>query len=257
MDPGEVSKVMNPNIVAIIPARSGSKSIRDKNLALLNGYPLLAYSIVAAKMSRHISRVILSTDSENYAELGKKYGAEVPFLRPKNISTDSSTDREFMVHAMQWLKEHEGQTPEYWVHLRPTTPLRDPELIDRAIESIQNKDDVTSLRSAHLCPESPFKWFRKNDEGILVALASEDTSLDRFNGPRQSFPDVHIPDGYVDVVRRSFVMNTELLHGNRVLCFDSPFCIEVDSIEELDRLNYQIEKNGSPLLKQLEKSRGG
>jgi N-acylneuraminate cytidylyltransferase len=115
--------------------------------------------------------------------------------------------------------------------------------------------DATALRSAHLCSESPFKWFRKTLEGNLVALTSEDTSLDRFNLPRQSYPDVYIPDGYVDIVRSSFVLNTELFHGNRVLGYCSPACVEVDSVEELDLLGYQIEKKGSPLLQHLSQTR--
>ena len=242
---------MNKNVVAIIPARSGSKSIRDKNLAQLNGYPLLAYSIIAAKLSKHISRVILSTDSEAYAELGKRYGAEAPLLRPADLSGDRSTDRDFMIHAMQWCRDNEGFVPEYWVHLRPTTPLRDPQKIDDAIEQIMSADDATALRSAHLCAESPFKWFRRTTDGKLVALTTDDTSLDRFNLPRQAYPDVYIPDGYVDIVRASFVMNTDLFHGNRVLGYCSPTCTEVDSAEELEHLAYQIEKKGSPLLQHL------
>src|SRR5574337_1569785 len=113
---------MSKSVIAIIPARSGSESIKDKNLALLGGYPLLAYSIVAVKLSSRIDRVLLSTDSEQYAEIGRRYGAEVPFLRPSVLSTDKSTDREFMVHAMEWVRDHEGHVPEFWMHLRPTTP---------------------------------------------------------------------------------------------------------------------------------------
>ena len=114
------------NIIAIIPARSGSKSVKDKNIALLSGYPLIAYSIVAAKKSELIDRIIISTDSEEYQKIALQYGAEVPFLRPTEYSTDTSTDRDFLIHAMNWLEENERQAPEYWVHLRPTTPLRDP-----------------------------------------------------------------------------------------------------------------------------------
>lgn len=156
-----------------------------------------------------------------------------------------------MFHAMSWIKENEGALPEYWVHLRPTTPLRDPIHVDQALETLQANGEATSLRSAHLCPESPFKWFRKNDSGFLTALVTDETSLDRFNLPRQSYPDVYIPDGYVDIVRSSFVLNTELMHGNRVIGYVSPACTEVDSKEELDILEFQIKKYGSPLLNYL------
>ena len=242
---------MSTPAIAIIPARSGSKSIKDKNLSNLGGYPLLAYSIVAAKLSRRISRVLLSTDSEQYAEIGKYFGAEVPFLRPAELSTDKSTDREFMVHAMKWVQGHEKVLPEYWVHLRPTTPLRNPQHLDEAITKMEGSPEATALRSAHPSPESPFKWFRRNEQGYLTALASEDTNLDRFNLPRQAYPTVFIPDGYVDIVRSSFVLDTSFFHGDRVLGYESPPCTEVDSAEELERLEFQLSKYGSPLLDYL------
>ena len=136
------------DIVAIIPARSGSKSLQDKNIALLSGHPLIAYSITAAKCSALIKRVIVSTDSERYASIAVQYGAEVPFLRPAEFSTDNSTDRDFLVHAMSWLEQNKQIRPEYWVHLRPTTPLRDPKIIDNA-----KKHDIRLALETDLCPE--------------------------------------------------------------------------------------------------------
>lgn len=242
---------MSCAVIAIIPARSGSKSIKDKNLALLGGHPLLAYSIVVARLSCRIERVMLSTDSEQYAEIGRRYGAEVPFLRPAEFSTDKSTDREFMAHAMEWVRDREGHLPEFWVHLRPTTPLRDPAHLDAAVTALESRPEATALRSAHPSPESPFKWFRRSDEGYLTALTTDDTRLDRLNLPRQSYPTVFIPDGYVDIVRSSFVLSVPLLHGDRVLGFESPHCTEVDSTEELELLEFQLRKHGSPLLDYL------
>lgn len=234
-------------VYAIIPARSGSKGIKDKNLSSLCGYPLIAYSIGAAKLAQRIDRVLISTDSERYAEVGRRYGAEVPFLRPVELSGDTSTDRDFMLHAMLWVQEKEGQLPEYWVHLRPTTPLRDPALVDAAIQMLINRPEATALRSAHVSPESPFKWFRLNDSGFLTALTSDDTNLDKFNLPRQSYQQVYIPDGYVDVVKSAFVMNSGHFHGDKVLGYESPYCTEVDSQDELDLLDFQLRKYGSPL----------
>lgn len=244
---------MKPSVVAIIPARSGSKSIKDKNLANLGGYPLLAYSIVAAKLSKRVDRVLLSTDSERYAELGRRFGAEAPFLRPPEISTDRSTDRDFMSHAMEWVKKHDSHLPEYWVHLRPTTPLRNPAHIDEAIAVFEECPEATALRSVHSSPESPFKWFRRNEQGFLTALTSDDTSLDRFNLPRQAYPEVFIPDGYVDIVRSSFVLGSSQFHGDHVIGYVSPPCTEVDSEEELERIEFQLNKNGSPLFDYLKK----
>ncbi len=242
---------MNNDVVAIIPARSKSKSVIHKNLAPIGGFPLIAYSIAAAKMSSLISRVLVSTDSEDYAEIARSYGAEVPFLRPDEFSTDTSTDRDFALHAMNWLKENEGLVPEHWVHLRPTTPLRNPKLMDEAIDIFLNRADCTALRSAHASPESPFKWFRRNDEGIFTGLTSDETKLDRFNLPRQAYPTVYIPDGYVDIIRASFVMGTDGFHGDRVYAYESPFCNEVDSAEELELISIQVERHGSVVLDYL------
>ncbi len=238
---------MKNAVVAIIPARSGSKGIKDKNLSNLGGFPLIAYSIVAAKLAKQIDRVLVSTDSEHYAEIGRRYCAEVPFLRPTELSGDASTDRDFMLHAMQWVQENEGQIPEYWVHLRPTTPLRDPAHLDSAIQVLVNRPEATALRSAHVSPESPFKWFRLNEVGFFTALTSDDTSLDKFNLPRQTYPKAYIPDGYVDIVKSTFVMNSGQFHGDRVLGYESPYCTEVDSQDELDMLDFQLRKYGSPL----------
>ena len=242
---------MKINTISIIPARSGSKGVKDKNIADLCGYPLIAYSIAASKLVRQIDRVMISTDSENYAEIGRRYGAEVPFLRPPELSGDHATDRDFMFHAMQWMELNEGHTPEYWVHLRPTTPLRDPALLEMAINALINRPEATALRSAHIAPESPFKWFRRNEDGFLTGLTSDDTSLDKLNLPRQSYSQAYIPDGYVDIVRSSFIMNSELFHGNKVLAFESPFCTEVDSLDELELIDFQLRKHGSPLLNYL------
>lgn len=237
--------------IAIIPARSGSKSILDKNIVKLAGFPLIAFSIAAAKLSRGVSRVIVSTDSEEYAEISRQFGADVPFIRPSDISGDNASDIDFMVHAMNWFDENEPLTPEYWIHLRPTTPLRDPKHITEALQQIAHREDATALRSAFPCAESPFKWFRHSDDGFLMSLTTNDTDLDRFNLPRQMYPKVFVPDGYVDIIRRSFVKKTGLIHGDKVFGFVSPVCSEVDSLEELHRIEYEISTFGSPLLNYL------
>jgi CMP-N,N'-diacetyllegionaminic acid synthase len=187
------------DIIAIIPARSGSKSISDKNITCLSKHPLIAFSIAAAQLSTEIDRVIVSTDSEQYAKIAIKYGAEVPFIRPREFATDNSTDRDFLVHAMEWFDEHELQTPEYWVHHRPTTPLRDPVLIDSAIKAIQQRKGATSLQSGYKAPESPFKWFRKDSSGFFRGLLAEDNNSEFYNLPKEAFEDVYIPDGYAKV----------------------------------------------------------
>ena len=158
------------NIIAVIPARSGSKGVPDKNIKLLAGKPLIAYSIAAAKKSKLINRIIVSTDSKKYADIAKKYGAEVPFIRPKRISTDKSSDISFFKHAINYFNLREGSIPKLFVHLRPTTPLRDPKVIDKAIKTFM-KSDYTALRSCHKMSESSYKTFeiknrKKSSPGI-------------------------------------------------------------------------------------------
>jgi CMP-N,N'-diacetyllegionaminic acid synthase len=241
---------MNDSI-AIIPARLGSKSITDKNIKLLSGHPLIAYSIAAAKLSKQIERVIVSTNSKEYADIAKQYGAEAPFIRPDEYSTDTATDKDFLVHAMNWFKENEGSTPEYWIHLRPTTPLRSIEIIDNAIIEIMQDNNATSLRSGHKAPESPLKCFIK-EGGYFKGLVEGEN----FNLPKEAFEQVYIPDGFVDIVKASFVMNSEKIHGDKMIGFESPICTEVDSVEEFDYIQYQLDKNGSDLLDYLNDMKG-
>ena len=239
------------NIVAIIPARSGSKSLVDKNIKDLSGHPLIAYSIAVAKMSKTIDRVIVSTNSQEYADIAKQYGAEVPFIRPDEYSTDAATDRDFLVHAMNWFDENENSVPEYWAHLRPTTPLRSVEIIDNAINKIVQDNNATSLRSGHKAPESPLKWFVKSNRYFRGLVGGED-----YNLPKEAFEQVYIPDGFVDVVKSSFVMNSQEIHGDKMIGFESPVCTEVDSAEEFDYIQYQLDKNGSELLSYLNQVKG-
>lgn len=239
------------NIIAVIPARSGSKSVPHKNITDLNGYPMLAYSIAVARIAG-IERVLLSTDCSDYMKIGQQYGAETPFVRPPEYSTDKSSDFDFMNHAMNWVYEKEGQIPEYWVHLRPTTPLRDPLIILDAIEKIRNDMNSTSLRSGHLATESPLKWFMKDDNDyfkpLLNNLSAQDTNL-----PRQHFDDVYIPNGYVDIIRSSFAMNNnqKCIHGSKMIVFETEKVDEIDSIDELELIKFKSKKYNSKIFDYL------
>jgi CMP-N,N'-diacetyllegionaminic acid synthase len=240
------------SMVAIIPARSGSKGVPGKNISLLGGHPLIAFSIVAAKMTPGIDRVIVSTDSAEYAAIANKYGAETPFLRPEEISGDKSTDMDLFLHSLKWLSENEKTVPEFLMHLRPTTPLRDPNIMQKAIELFLTKQEASSLRSGHLAPESPFKWFLKDELGYFKGLR-DDLTPEKVNLPRQSFPTVYMPDGYVDIVRSSCILNEGSLHGNHMLVFESPYCVEVDTKDDFNYLEYQLKKEGSSLLEFMKK----
>jgi CMP-N,N'-diacetyllegionaminic acid synthase len=235
-------------MIAIIPARSGSKGVPGKNIKLLGEIPLFAFSIIAAKMMPSVSRVIVSTDSEEYAEIAKEYGAEVPFLRPNEISGDKSTDFDLFLHALNWFKDNENLIPDYILHLRPTTPLRNPQIMEDAVRLfIENKNLASSLRSGHSAPESPYKWFLKDDNNYFKGLR-DDLTPEKVNLPRQSFPSVYIPDGYIDILKSDVILTTGTLHGDKMLVFESPFCVEVDTKDDFEYLEFQIQKEGSPII---------
>ena len=235
-------------MIAIIPARSGSKGVPGKNIKLLGGIPLFAFSIIAAKMMPSVSRVIVSTDSEEYAQIAKANGAEVPFLRPNEISGDKSTDFDLFLHALNWFKENENLIPEYILHLRPTTPLRNPQIMEEAVKLfLENKNLASSLRSGHSAPESPYKWFLKDENNYFKGLR-DDLTPEKVNLPRQSFPSVYIPDGYIDILKSSVILDSGTLHGDKMLVFESPFCVEVDTKDDFEYLEFQIQKEGSPII---------
>ncbi|MBN8216041.1 MAG: acylneuraminate cytidylyltransferase family protein [Spirochaetes bacterium] len=244
-----------PNIVAIIPARGGSKGVPGKNIKPLAGHPLIAWSIAAAKLSKRVEGLVITTDSEEIAEVCRRYGEEVPFLRPAAYAGDKSTDRDFMIHALDWWQANRGPVPEYWVHLRSTTPLRDPAHLDEAIEAITAAPGATCLRSAHPAPESPFKWFRKTEDGQFTGLDPNETRPDATNLPRQAFPDVFIPDGYVDVLRASFIRSGQMIHGPKIRAWVSPVSVEVDRPEDFERLEFLAQRQRPVLLDWLDRNR--
>ena len=158
---------VKPKVWAIIPARSGSRGVKDKNIMKLNGFPLIAYSVLAARKCSGISRVIVTTDSEQYAEIALQYGAEVPFLRPSNISGDMATDLEFFEHAIEWFRKNEGGVADFFVHLRPTSPIRDPKVMNKAISEFVDSD-FSALRSVHKMSDTSYKTFEIVDEKLKI-----------------------------------------------------------------------------------------
>ena len=230
------------DIIAVIPARSGSKGVPDKNIRNLAGKPLIAYSITAAKNAGLIDRIIVSTDSEKYADFAREYGAEVPFIRPNKYSKDDSTDYDFVKHLLDWLADNEGSTPDYIIHLRPTTPLRDSSVLDNAIEKFMNNVEATSLRSAHEMSETAYKQFELEDK-YFKTICTGSFDLDDANNSRQSFPKTYFPNGYIDILRTSYILENHLLHGNRVMGYITDFAIEVDTIDDFKFLEWKINKN--------------
>ena len=226
-------------VVALIPARAGSKGVPNKNVRLLGGHSLLAWSIAACLKSSAIDRVIVTTDSAEYAALATKLGAEAPFLRPEAISGDRSTDYDFVIHALDWLEATEGE-PDYLVHIRPTTPLRDPQLIDNAVKAFMGTPHATALRSVHEMPESAYKTFEMAAGGQLKRLGADNTALDSANNARQQFPSTYQANGYVDVLSTAFIRKAGLMHGDHVIPFVTPSVVEVDTEDDFAHLEFQL-----------------
>lgn len=225
---------------AIIPARSGSKGVPDKNIKMLAGHPLIAYSIQAAKKTPSITRVIVSTNSTKYAEIAEKYGAETPFIRPPDISGDKATDIEFFRHLIEWFRHEEDYIPEYLVHLRPTTPIREPDIINNAINSFIGSN-YSALRSAHKMSDTTYKTFEIIDNKFTL-LCGGGFNIESTTLPRQSFPTTYNPNGYVDIVRASKI-DAGILHGDCVRAFITDISFEIDEKEDFSYLEYLVKND--------------
>lgn len=221
----------NDAVVALIPARSGSKSIPHKNIRVFAGKPLIAHSILQAKACPQVSRVIVSTDSEEYAGIARQYGAEVPFLRPEAIAGDTSTDFEVFDHALRWLAAHEGSAPELCLHLRPTHPNRRVTDLGAAIEALRAHPEWDSLRSVVPAPETPFKmWFRRDDGSLDPVIATNIT--DAHSRPRQSLPATYLQNASIDVIRARTVLEQRSIAGARIGSFLMQEFNDIDTHEQ-------------------------
>lgn len=209
-------------ILGIIPARGGSKGIPGKNIKLLAGSPLIAWTIAEAKKSKYITRLIVSTDDGTIAAVARDCGAEVPFLRPADISKDLSPDIEFIEHALVHLKEKENFVPEIILRLPPTSPLRTAEDIDKGIETLLSDPDADASRPIMEAPKHPYKlWKIGEDKKYLEPfLPKSFTGFEEpHNLPRQLFPKVYMHTGAMDVVRRSTIENLRSTSGRKLAYF--------------------------------------
>lgn len=217
-------------VLGLIPARSGSKSVIDKNIREINGKPMIAYSIEHGLASRYVNRVIVSTDSRKYAEISKKYGAEVPFLRPAEYATDTSLDLEVFEHALNWLKENEGYCPDIVVQLRPTYPIRRVEDIDRMIEMMRDDRSIDSIRCIALAKEIPYKMWRKGENGQIYPLMQDIPEC--YNMPRQELPKVYYQNACIDVIRTDVITQMHSMSGKKIVGYEMDENFDIDTEEE-------------------------
>lgn len=217
-------------ILCIIPARSGSKGIPDKNIMDFKGKPLLSWSIQQAQQCKYNMKIIVSTDSEKYAEISKQYGAEAPFIRPDKISGDTSTDFECIKHCVDWLKEKENYEPDIILHLRPTQPCRKVEDINMAIEIfISNRDKYDSLRSVIPIEKSPYKMYSINNEELTPLFNEVNNIKEPYNQARQILPQCYLHNGYIDILNADILKN-DTISGTRIY----PFVMNNDDNIDID-----------------------
>lgn len=222
-------------ILAVVPARSGAKSVTNKNIRDLAGKPLLAYSIESALNTSLINRVILATDSAEYAEIGKKFGAEIPFLRPDEISGDLSTDYELFSFILGFLKESENYVPEIVVQLRPTYPFRKAADIDKMIELLINNPEVDSVRSVTLSEVTPYKMWQMDKQGFLRPVIKQE-GIESYNMPRQALPMVYIQNAAIDVTRYSTIMEGGM-SGKKILGYVMEHNFDIDTEDDFNIAN--------------------
>ena len=221
-------------VLAVIPARSGSKSVVDKNIRLINGKPMLAYSIEHALQTSLIDRVIVSTDSEKYASIAREYGAEVPFIRPAEYATDTSLDLDVFMHALSFLEEKEGYIPDLVVQLRPTYPIRRIQDIENMIRYMEVHPDVDSMRCVAPAKEIPYKmWHMDEDTGMLSPLMTDIPEC--YNMPRQQLPNVYYQNACIDVFRSEVVTKKHSMTGDTIAGYKKEDNFDIDTEEEFLR----------------------
>ena len=202
-------------ILCIIPARSGSKGIKNKNIKLYNGKPLLQWSVEQALNSKYKMKIIVSTDNEEYKNIALNSGAEVPFLRPTEISGDLSTDYECFEHCIEWLKINENYIPDIILHLRPTSPLRRVFDIDNALKIfIENRHLHDSLRSVVEVDKSPYKMYNVSNNKLIPLFKNIENITEPFNQCRQILPKSYLHNGYIDIVNCEILINNTISGEN-------------------------------------------
>ncbi len=226
--------VNKPEILAIIPARGGSKGIPRKNIREFAGYPLIAYSIAAGLQAELISRVIVSTEDHEIADVARTFDAEVPFMRPVELAQDDTTDLPVFDHALRWLEKNEVYRPDLVVQLRPTSPIRPKDLVDRAIEILLHHPEADSVRGVVPAGQNPHKMWRINPEGLMRPLLKVDDMDEPYNAPRQKLPPVFWQTGHIEVIRPEVITRKNSMTGETILpaYIDPSFTVDLDDLRD-------------------------
>ena len=223
-------------VLALIPARSGSKSIPQKNIRSFAGAPLIAYSIAAGLKAETVTRVVVSTDDEQIAALARNYGAETPFLRPEELAQDETPDLPVFQHALDWLADSESYQPDIVVQLRPTSPFRRITHINEAVYRLIEHPEADAVRTVCIPFQNPYKMWRINSFGLMQPLIETDLR-EPYNLPRQDLPEVYWQTGYVDAAWADTILEKGSMTGDRILpmIIDPNEWIDIDSPDDWRR----------------------
>lgn len=222
-----------PEVLALIPARGGSKGIPGKNIKLFRGHPLIAWSIFAARESKLITRIIVSTDDADIAYVAEQYDrVERPFIRPAELAQDDTLDLPVFQHALGWL-EWRKYVPDLVVHLRPTSPVRPPGIIDEAIQIALDHPEADSVRSVTVARQNPFKMWLLDPFRPVIDYPQVPEA---YNAPRQSLPQAYMHLGVVDVIRPRAIWAGSM-SGNVILpiVFPPEYDIDLDTLDDWER----------------------
>ncbi len=236
---------MNPISVALIPARSGSKRLPNKNVKGLRNKPLIAYSIEQAKKSKIFSEIIVSTDSEEIAQMARDYGASAPILRPRVFASDSSPDIEWVLHALENMVSINVDKIEFMALLRPTSPLRSSSTIAKALDLLKDSTWADSLRAMEITNKHPGKmWILDKNLSATPFLDQKNYNSPTYNSPTQSLGNVWVQNASLEWARVKKVLETRSISGNRVLGFEMPGLegFDINSQEDWDYLEFLISK---------------
>ncbi len=230
--------VRQPEVLALIPARGGSKGIPRKNIRDFAGAPLIAWSIAAALRAEAVTRVIVSTDDEEIAAVARAWGAETPFLRPVDLAQDDTTDYPVFRQALDWLAAHEDYHPDVVVQLRPTSPVRPLHCVDEAVSLLLAHPSADCVRGVVPSGQNPFKmWKVDQKSGRMQPLLQVEGVAEPYNAPRQSLPRTYWQTGHIDAIRASTILEKGSLTGGEILplMIDPRYTADIDTPADWER----------------------
>ena len=222
-----------PSVVALIPARSGSERVRDKNIRPLAGHPLLAYAVVVARQAEIFDRIVCSTDSGKIAEVAQRYGADVPFLRPSELATATSPDIGWITHALEQLEDHY----DLFAIVRATNPFRGPRVLRRGLEQLLATPEADSIRAVELVKQHPGKMWVLEGRTMRPLLEQSHLDVAWHAGQYQALPEVYVQNSALEIAWTRVVSQTGTREGKVV----APYLTQayegfnIDDEEDWDR----------------------